>query len=230
VRHAIGLNGPRQALVVFAEDWGRHTSGCQHLIRHLLERYEVYWVNTIGTRRPALNRATLTRGLEKLRHWLFAPPKPAALPEHLHVLNPWMGPWFASPLQRRINRALLLRQLTPLVRSLPEPPTVITKIALVADLMGVLPVRRWVYYCVDDFSKWPGLDNSVLGGMEEAVVRRADRLIAVSEVLRERLERMGRSSLLLTHGVDLEMWQVPPDLAPMEGRERRPASPLPDIL
>ena len=37
------------SFLVFADDWGRHPSSCQHLIRQLLARYPVLWVNTIGT-------------------------------------------------------------------------------------------------------------------------------------------------------------------------------------
>jgi glycosyltransferase involved in cell wall biosynthesis len=42
--------------------------------------------------------------------------------------------------------------------------------------------------------------------METDLVRRADVLIAVSEVLQAKLARMGRSAHLLTHGVDLQYW------------------------
>lgn len=200
----------RSALLVFAEDWGRHSSSCQHLVPHLLDRHDVYWINTIGTRRLSLDLRTLRRGMEKARHWLHLPSSSAALPAHLRVLNPVMWPRFTTRLDRRLNRMLLLRQLAPLVRSLPEPPVALTKISIVSDLMGVLPVKHWVYYCVDDFSQWPGLDRPTLRRMEEIVVQRADRLIAVSEVLQERLARMGRDSCLLTHGVDLHFWRTPP--------------------
>jgi hypothetical protein len=57
-------------LLVFADDWGRYPLSCQNLIRHLLDRHEVYWVNTIGTRSPRLNFAILMRPLKKLQHWL----------------------------------------------------------------------------------------------------------------------------------------------------------------
>src|SRR5438132_682027 len=70
-------------------------------------------------------------------------------------------------------------------------------------------VRRWVYYCVDDFGEWPGLDGTALRRMEEVVVRRADTLIAVSQTLQDRLAQMGRASHLLTHGVDLDFWAGP---------------------
>jgi glycosyltransferase involved in cell wall biosynthesis len=197
----------RSTLLVFAEDWGRHTSSCQHLVPHLLDRHDVYWINTIGTRRLKLDLRTLRRGLEKARHWLHLTSS-TALPAHLRVINPVMWPRFTTSFDRNLNLMLLRRQLMPLVRSLPEPPIAITKISIVADLMGVLPVKHWVYYCVDDFSQWPGLDQQTLRRMEEIVVQRADRLITVSEVLRERLARMGRDSCLLTHGVDLDFWRA----------------------
>jgi glycosyltransferase involved in cell wall biosynthesis len=212
------------SLLVFADDWGRHPSSCQHLVRRLLDRYEVYWVNTIGTRAPRLDRATLRRGLEKVRHWLRRrPPAQAGAPVEPspHVLNPRMWPWFGSSLARRINRALLTRQLAPLVRSLNPPPFALTTIPIVADLVGALPVRHWVYYCVDDFSEWPGLDSAALRRMEEDLLRRVDRVIAVSDVLQAKLARMGRSAELLTHGVDAAFWrgdaaQPLPELAGLE--------------
>jgi glycosyltransferase involved in cell wall biosynthesis len=196
--------------LVFADDWGRHPSSCQHLVRHLLADHPVHWINTIGTRTPRLDLATLRRGLEKLRHWVRRKRgEPQALPANLRVHNPRMWPWFSSALHRRINRGLLTRQLSRLVATFPEPPVAITTLPIVADLVGRLPVRRWVYYCVDDFGCWPGLDGSSLRQMEEGLVPKVDTLIAVSETLQEKLARMGRAVSLLTHGVDLEFWSRP---------------------
>jgi glycosyltransferase involved in cell wall biosynthesis len=208
----LSINHQMPPLLVFADDWGRHPSSCQHLVSHLLNRHEVWWVNTIGTRRPRLDAATLFRGMEKIRHWLG----PAAgrsrgesaqqTDPRLHVLNPWMWPSFGSAPERRINRELLARQLTRQIAALPEPPIAITNIPIVADLIGLLPVRGWVYYCVDDFAEWPGLDATTLRVMEERLIERADVLIAVSPTLQEKLERQRRPVHLLTHGVDLEHW------------------------
>jgi glycosyltransferase involved in cell wall biosynthesis len=193
---------------VFADDWGRHPSSCQHLVRHLLGRYEAVWVNTIGTRTPRLDWATLKRGLEKARHWTRPAGRSEPLPDNLRVVSPKMWPWLGSAFARRLNRGLLGRQLLPLVQSFAEPPVAVTTLPVVADLMGRLPVRHWVYYCVDDFGQWPGLDQATMQNLEEVVVARADTLLAVSETLRTRLAGMGRQARLLTHGVDLAFWSA----------------------
>jgi glycosyltransferase involved in cell wall biosynthesis len=201
--------GPRPPLLVFADDWGRHPSSCQHLVRRLLDRHAVWWVNTIGMRPPRLDWATVRRGLEKVRHWTSRPDDGVPLPANLRVLNPRMWPWFSRPFDRALNRELLLRQLRRMTDSLPTPPVAVTTLPIVADLIGLLPVRRWIYYCVDDFGEWPGLDRAALRAMEERLISRADRVLAVSETLQEKLARAGRTAPLLSHGVDLDHWAGP---------------------
>ncbi len=194
------------ALLVFSDDWGRHPSSCQHLVRHLLAHYRVYWVNTIGTRTPSLDLATLGRGFEKIGRWVGPKRKGDVINSNLHVLHPKMWPWFRSRFDRGFNRRLLARQLTGIAKALPRPAIALTTIPIVADLVGVLPIDRWVYYCVDDIAAWPGLDGPALGRMEADLVRRADRVITVSETLRNRFASEGINASLLTHGVDLDHW------------------------
>src|SRR5262249_26241639 len=98
---------------------------------------------------------------------------------------------------------LLTRQLR---RKITAQPVIVTSLPLTADLIGRVPAARWVYYCVDDFSAWPGLDCEALLAMERTLVAKVDRIIAVSAALQERIKTMGRTSELLTHGVDLEFW------------------------
>jgi glycosyltransferase involved in cell wall biosynthesis len=195
--------------MVFADDWGRHPSSCQHLIRHLLPEHDVLWVNTIAMRTPSWDLETLGRGLEKLRHWTSRSGNDRAgqAPSQPCVLNPRMWPWQDVAFGQPVNRELLYRQLLPFVRSLPEMPIAVTTLPVVADLVGRLPVKRWVYYCVDDFSEWPGLDGELLRPMEERLVYGANVLIAASETLQQKLAGMGREAHLLTHGVDIDFWK-----------------------
>ena len=195
-------------LLVFSDDWGRHPSSSQHLVGRMLDRYRVLWVNTIGMRRPTFTWLTLRRGWRKLATWMNPAARCGSMADNPRVLSPWMWPWFGERLGRPLNAFLLSRQLLPAVQRSAAPVVAVTTVPIVADVMDRLPVSRWVYYCVDDFSKWPGHDERAIEAMEERLVRRADVLLAVSPLLQERLARWGKGSHLLTHGVDLDLWQA----------------------
>ncbi len=230
---------PSQAigsLLVFSDDWGRHPSSCQHLIRNLLDRFPVLWVNTIGTRAPRLDWDTMKRVAEKVRQWgtpstgkresAMTHERPAedrflSYP-HFKVVNPRMWPWFGRDRDRRLNRWLLAKQLSPLLERMPQPVVAVTTLPITADLPGLLPVDRWLYYCVDDFSQWPGLDGETLRRMDRDMIQRADSIIAVSETLQAMIAAEGRSSTLLTHGVDVDFWKT--------ATKERPAGTSPNIV
>jgi glycosyltransferase involved in cell wall biosynthesis len=121
-----------------------------------------------------------------------------------------MWPWFHRSHDRWINRKLLTRSLAPLVARMPGKRIAVTTIPIIADLVGRLPVDRWVYYCVDDFNTWPGLDHLAIQQMEEELIRRVDVLIAVSNTLSCKLASRHEDAQVpvLTHGVDLEFWRA----------------------
>jgi glycosyltransferase involved in cell wall biosynthesis len=209
-----------RSLLVFADDWGRHPSSAQHLVRHLLPRFPTLWVNTIGTRKPRFDLATLRRGWDKLRFPRRANNDNST--PNLRVISPLMWPYFTRRHDRWFNQRLLSRAITPRLQHA-APVTAITTLPLVADLIGTLPVERWVYYCVDDFSQWPGLDGKTLEAMERDLVPRVDAIVAAGRVLQQRIESLGRPAHLLTHGVDLDHWQS----APTESEPLWPELPRP---
>ncbi|MEM1070232.1 MAG: glycosyltransferase [Planctomycetota bacterium] len=196
-------------LLVFSDDWGRHPSSCQHLIRALLPSTEVTWVNTIGMRPPRLDRTTIRRGGEKILNWLGRSSVGDSdngidLPKGLSVIDAKMWPWMKRPWDRALNRLLLESQ----IKQSAANATVVTTIPIVKDLVGRLPAKRWVYYCVDDFSVWPGLDGKTLGRMEDELLPMMDGIVSASDNLAEGIQRRGFTSQVVTHGVDLEFWRV----------------------
>jgi glycosyltransferase involved in cell wall biosynthesis len=209
----------KHRLVIFSDDWGRHPSSCQHLAARLVKRYPIVWVNTIGMRAPSLNREDMGKAVRKLRSWMR--PKPAdnqdaakqhqqvVVPPDMTVINPRMWPGFRTGWQKKLNARWVSQavnaQLGP--RQPDEQRIAITTLPITADLMGRLAVDRWVYYCVDDFSVWPGLDGGVMRDMEARQVTQADALVAVSQNLQQRLMELGGGdSMLLTHGIDVDHW------------------------
>ncbi len=205
--------GPMQ-LVVFSDDWGRHPSSCQHLVGRLLPEATALWVNTIGMRRPSLSAADLRKVLVKCRQWLRpgrgeAEPG-AVIPPGLRVISPPMYPGFRRRWQRLLNARLIARRVNQALgpRADGRLRVALTTLPITADLVGRLEADRWVYYCVDDFSVWPGLDGRVMDEMERRLVATVDASIAVSPTLKQRLVGMGRKEVeLLTHGIDTAHWQ-----------------------
>jgi len=191
-------------LLVFSDDWGRHPSSCQHLIRELLPRHKVTWVNTIAMRPPRIDLLTARRAAGKLLQWCTpgSSASTESLPDGLTVKNPMMWPWMHSRSTRALNRLLLTRQL----KSDARDRTIITTLPITADLVGRLPAKRWVYYCVDDFSVWPGLSGEILHEMENELIKKVDCVIAVSDHLVDSIRPHTPNVHLLTHGVDLDFW------------------------
>ncbi|WP_144058898.1 glycosyltransferase [Rhodopirellula sp. SWK7] len=198
-------------MLVFSDDWGRHPSSCQHLVRRLLPEVPTTWVNTIGMRPPRLDWLTLQRGAGKIAGWLKRPPTDESaqgatdLPAGLSVIDAKMWPWMTRGHDRWLNQQLLTRQLFAAA----QDAVVITTIPIVADLVGHLPAKRWVYYCVDDFSVWPGLDSQMLGQMENALLPKMDVIVAASDTLAAGIASRGHHAEVLTHGVDLDFWNQP---------------------
>ncbi len=194
----------------------------------------VLWVNTIGTRTPELSLADLSRAGGKLRSWagrLGADVGPG-LADYLTVISPTMWPGFRRNWQRKFNARSVTQAvhhaLGPRVPG--EERIAITTLPITADLVGKLDVDRWVYYCVDDFSVWPGLDSSVMQTMERELVGQVDDLIAVSQTLRERLAGMGRGASLLTHGIDVDHWMSAAERGENEKPRGWPAIDGPVVL
>lgn len=203
---ATGASAPR--LVVFSDDFGRHPSSAQHIARCLVPRWQIDWVNTIGTRRPSLSARDLARAAGKLRDWFGGGGSHAAAeappPNGLTVHSPIHWPGFGLGLERRANAALLARGLRDVLD--PAPVAVIATAPIPADLAAARPDLVWLYYCVDDLSQWPGLDGPALARLELEFLRHVSGVIAVSDHLVARMAELGHDAELLTHGIELQHW------------------------
>ena len=187
------------ALLVFADDWGRHQSSCQHLIRRLRGAYRVLWVNTIGTRQVRGDRVTLRRGLEKLRNWGRGMTR---VEEHMWVVDLPMLPGLGNPVLRSINRFLVTARLKQILAQLTfQNPLVLTTLPYIGWLIRGLRTRGLIYYCTDDYSHWPSADRDTLQQAEHDLQGEADLILAASKALLARHQNT-RNSVYFPHGVD----------------------------
>ena len=197
-------------LIVFGEDWGRHPSSTQHLIRHLSNDRRVIWVNSIGMRRPKLSRADAGRALSKIAGAVRRPRKqtPVPVPENMTVINPLAVPLPGNRAAARINRAVLGRKVRRAVemQGLREP-LMWASLPTAVDLAGACGDRDLVYYCGDDFGALAGVDHQPVTACEERLAAKADVIFAASETLAQRFD--GSKTFHLPHGAHIDLFSRP---------------------
>lgn len=201
-------------LLVFADDWGRHPSSCQHLVRRLCEERPVLWANSIGTRRVRLDGFSFRRGLEKVKRWTKGV---KTVNDQMWVVDLPMLPSFGSSWMWSLNRHLVTSRLTRILKQLELcAPIVLTTLPYVTGLIRDLPRRALIYYCTDDFSHWPDADRAALQSAEQETLRNADLVLAVSEVLVSRFNK-SVSCQYFPHGADIKHFaSVSQAVAPSE--------------
>jgi glycosyltransferase involved in cell wall biosynthesis len=196
---------------MFGEDWGAHPSTTQHLARHLVRGHKIAWINSIGLRRPRLNRHDLVRLGQKLVNAVHGAPKQASRdppPAGMTVLAPVILPFPGSRVVERINRELLAAQLRPaLARLAIKAPILWTSLPSAVCALGALGERAVVYYCGDDFGALVGVDNAAALDMERRLVARADVIFAAHQALVERFP--AERTVYLPHGVDIDHFSTP---------------------
>jgi glycosyltransferase involved in cell wall biosynthesis len=207
--------------MVFADDWGRHPSSCQHLIARLRERMPVLWVNTIGTRQVKANFFTLRRGVEKISNWLQGVKQVAP---QMWTIDVPMLPGLGNPLLLKINRTLVSTRLHSVQAKLElTTPLVLTTLPYVGWLIRDLPRLGLVYYCTDDYRYWPSADREILQRADLELTEQADLILAVSQALVSSHAHTGRCNYF-PHAVDYPHFAVehppsavPPALAQLPG-------------
>lgn len=197
----------KKDFIVFSDDWGRHPFSCQHIVQQLLPESRVLWVNTIGMRRPRVNMADLRRSVQKLRSFV-GPKGGIKLPDNLTILSPPMLP-FGNRAVRAFNRRSVVRSVRAKAKELGfSAPVLLTTLPNASEYVGLLGESLAVYYCVDEFSEWPGVNQRLVKEMERELLKRVDLVVAVSDALRRSKQPSNRSEVrLLTHGVDVEHFQ-----------------------
>jgi glycosyltransferase involved in cell wall biosynthesis len=207
-----------RSFVVFSDDWGRHPSSCQHLFRRLALRNRVLWVNTIGTRTPTLSRADLARAAGKLREWTMRPDSSGDdEPAPVEILRPLMTPFDRLRPLRLLNATILTRAVNRALRlGAHDPPILVTTIPNAAGVVGSVGEALSVYYCVDEFSEWPGSDRTAMLEMEGELLRRVDLVVTTSDALFHAKSASHARVRLLPHGVDWQRFR--------EGAGRSPAA------
>jgi glycosyltransferase involved in cell wall biosynthesis len=202
--------------LVFSDDWGRHPFSCMHLIKQFLPQNRILWVNTIGMRRPKLTLYDLRRSLEKIGSWFGRSTSKEKLQANLMVISPVMIPYSNIPSVRAFNRISVIRTVRKEMKRLDiDRPILLTTLPNAVDYIGSFGEVIDVYYCVDEFSKWPGVMKELVEEMEKGLIQKADLIVATSEELQKSKNKSNIPTYLLTHGVDIGHFKSCQSLEPI---------------
>lgn len=194
-------------MLVFGEDWGKHPSSTQHLIKHLLSDQEVVWVNSLGLRRPRLNMRDLKRMWQKLNSFISQPKRaPSRRLLEPRLINPLAVPLPGSHLARWCNSKLLSSKLKPLLET-NDKPLLWTSLPSAVDVVGRIGERAAIYYCGDDFAALDGVDHGPIAKMEQELAEKCQLIITASATLAEKFP--AHKTMVLPHGVDYELFTAP---------------------
>lgn len=201
-------------IIFSSDDWssGLKTSKF-HVARQLARGNKVLFVNSVGVRSPSANARDLKRIFLKLAAFFKGAQR---APEGLHVYTPVVIPFKRGhPLVRRMNEKLLRMSMKWLKLRLGlRNPIVFAFIPTFNDVVGSLDEKAVLYYCIDDFRGYDGVDPAWFNGLEDQLLARSDAVISSARELHEQFEAKGAAnSHYVPHGVDWPLFRSAIDRA-----------------
>jgi len=195
--------------VVFGPDWGRYPSVSQHLFGQFLDSDQVLWVETVGLRTPKVTRHDLRRSTQKVMDFVTGR-RQVGTPEVTGsaIVCPVTLPFTQFKWVRLFNLWQVRRAVRKATQKLGfQRPTLVLTVPSQCDYVGHLDEGFSVYYCIDQYELWPGMNAEHVRGMESELVAAVDALVVPSNWLKRRFESTGKPVLVLEHGVDLMHFQ-----------------------
>lgn len=195
--------------VVLSDDWNGLPTSTIHLFRRISRHNRVFWFRMLN-RMPKPTWTDAKKGMAIVRAWggyLAGKNRRSnarlrsAATEDPYLVNPLMIPWFKRPV-RRFNRGSLLRSYERLREQHQiQDPIVFSVFPSAADFVEAVDPALKIYYCYDEFLKYPGFNPADWLEMENNLLDNVDALVVTSRDL-EKKNRQSCPSLYLPHGVD----------------------------
>lgn len=195
-------------LVVLSVDFGRYPSPFEHVLRRFLPQNRVIWVETVGLRRPVLSRYDIQRAAGKtwrlVRRLFGRAPAPAATLPGLSVIAPFMLPFHDLEPIRRLNDWSVKRAVRrEVARRGFAAYGVVATVPSVSGVVDAIGADFCIYFCPDDWTKWPGLLHEKIAGWERELIRKSRLVVATSQELVRMKRELGCPTVLVPQGVDV---------------------------
>ena len=200
------------SVVYFGNDWfAENRTSSHHIARRLAQIVPVLYIETPGSRSPQGSARDLRKLWRKLARALAPPQKigdrfyVATIPQipfrklpGMGLLNRWLGAWMARRALRTIGFG---KRISWFVVPHPGP------------LAKRLNESFTVYYCIDDYASYPGMDAVAIQKLDDELTRRADVVFVAPRALLEPKRRLNSQIHFSPHGVDFELFSKASDPA-----------------
>ncbi len=202
-------------IICIASAWDYDPTSKHHLMRILSRDNHILWINYHGTRRPSATRGDLRdaiRGVGRVARGL------RHVSPNMAQLTPLVIPGATGSALEGLHRNLLIAQIRRAIRKLDstatKPIQVWTFAPDVPFLKGAFGEECFVYYCVDEYTRFKGFDTTTIKTAEDTLLAAADLVVTTSEPLHVTKRVRRRDALLVPHGVDYDhfaaAWRDPP--------------------
>lgn len=200
------------SVAYFGNDWfAENRTSSHHIAKRLAKIVPVLYIETPGVRAPQANVRDFRKLVRKLGK-MFASPQ--RVDEGLHVMTMPQFPWRRLPMIGAINRLLGWCLVRRALRKLAFRDLITWFVVPHAgSLAGTLGETLTVYYCIDDYAAFPGVDAAAMQRMDDDLSRAADIVFVASPALLEAKRAINPRVHFSPHGVDVKLFAQTSDAA-----------------
>ncbi len=190
----------KRDIVCFStEDWDPPLPTNKHQLMVRLARYgnRVFYIETIGIRKPGFQRPDIKRIIKRVKKVV---PAPRERIKNLVVISPGVFPAGAKGVPLKINKTLFLPRLKRTIKRWNvHDPIVWVFNPYAVHFIDSLPKGLLIYHCVDDLGSVPGVDRHALHEAEKALLRKADLVFATTDSLLRKCRQYNEKCYLQTN-------------------------------
>ena len=204
-------------IIIFSDDWGRLPSTLQHITKELLKENRIFWIGSLGLRKPNLNLNDFKRAAKKLAN-VFSKKESieSADQKSPNQLHPFIIPFHNYKLIRYFNKNSLKKKLYQAIELHKiVNPVLLTSSPLVSDIVGEIGESSSHYFCLDDYSKLEGTFKELID-FERELLQKVNTSFSVSDILVNTRKPSNGKSYFLPQGVNCEHFQKRINLIPDE--------------
>lgn len=211
-----------RTIVCIANSWDYDPTSKHQVARILAKHNDIVWVNYHGSRRPTMSRVDIAGAASALRRVACGMRR---VSDSIVQVTPMVIPGAKRAILRALHEKMLVAQIRRAIRKVnrgrSRPVQVWSFAPDVPYLVGKFGEECFLYYCVDEYREFEGFDSRRIAEAEDALIDRADVVVATSEHLLQARRRRRPDTVLVRHGVDHDhfatAWQselpMPADIA-----------------